>query len=155
MKKLLKIINYIYLKKTICIIFTVLFFKTAFSAEVPNELIVEDLNLGDGRVAAPGKEVAVHYTGWLFDKDSNTSNPCDAKGEQFDSSIERGMPFQVVLGQGRIIQGWEEGLIGMKEDGKRCLVIPPHMGYGNRAVGGGLIPANSTLIFEILLLGVR
>ena len=65
------------------------------------------------------------------------------------------MPFQVELGQGRVIQGWEEGLIGMKEDGKRCLVIPPHMGYGNRAVGGGLIPANSTLIFEIILLGVR
>ena len=82
-------------------------------------------------------------------------NFCDAKGSQFDSSLERGMPFQLALGQGMVIKGWEEGLIGMKEDGKRCLVIPPSMGYGNRAVGNGLIPANSTLIFEIILLGVR
>ena len=84
-----------------------------------------------------------------------TQDLCEAKGRQFDSSLERGMPFELALGQGMVIPGWEEGLIGMKEDGKRCLVIPSSMAYGNRAVGNGLIPANSTLIFEIILLGVR
>ena len=126
-----------------------------YAMDEPKELIITDLELGNGRTALKGKEVAVHYTGWLFDSKKEATNYCDAKGSQFDSSIERGMPFQLSLGQGMVIQGWEEGLIGMKEDGKRCLVIPPSMGYGNRAVGNGLIPANSTLIFEIILLGVR
>ena len=138
---------------TSIIIFT--YTSLTYAIEEPETLIINDLVVGDGRAAIPGKEVAVHYTGWLFDKNLDIQNHCDAKGKQFDSSIDRGMPFQVALGQARVIQGWEEGLIGMKEDGKRCLVIPSSMGYGNRAVGGGLIPANSTLIFEIILLGVR
>ena len=129
--------------------------NNTFAMEEPKELIINDIEVGDGRTAVKGKEVAVHYTGWLFDSELEVSKPCEAKGKQFDSSIDRGMPFQLSLGQGMVIQGWEEGLIGMKEDGKRCLVIPPSMGYGNRAVGNGLIPANSTLIFEIILLGVR
>ena len=129
--------------------------NNTFAMEEPKELIINDIEVGDGRIAVKGKEVAVHYTGWLFDSELEVSKPCEAKGKQFDSSIDRGMPFQLSLGQGMVIQGWEEGLIGMKEDGKRCLVIPPSMGYGNRAVGNGLIPANSTLIFEIILLGVR
>ena len=143
-----------FLKISLIFIFT-LCINIANSADVPKELIIEDIELGDGRTVVPGKEVAVHYTGWLFDSNNDSNNLCESKGGQFDSSIDRGMPFQVLLGQGRVIQGWEEGLIGMKENGKRCLVIPPHMGYGNRAVGGGIIPANSTLIFEIILLGVR
>ena len=126
-----------------------------FAMEEPKELIITDLEVGNGRIAVNGKEVAVHYTGWLYDSKKEAKDFCDAKGSQFDSSLERGMPFQLALGQGMVIKGWEEGLIGMKEDGKRCLVIPPSMGYGNRAVGNGLIPANSTLIFEIILLGVR
>tara|TARA_B100000686_G_scaffold305938_1_gene344907 strand:+ start:24607 stop:25062 length:456 start_codon:yes stop_codon:yes gene_type:complete len=145
----------IYCIKIILIFLSTFFINISHSAEIPKELIIEDIDVGDGRMVMHGKEVAVHYTGWLFNKNSNSTNSCDSKGKQFDSSIERGMPFQVILGQGRVIQGWEEGLIGMKENGKRCLVIPPSMGYGNRAVGGGLIPANSTLIFEVILLGVR
>ena len=129
--------------------------NNTFAIDEPKELIITDIEIGNGRTAVKGKEVAVHYTGWLYDSKKEVKNLCDAKGSQFDSSLERGMPFQLSLGQGMVIQGWEEGLIGMKEDGKRCLVIPPSMGYGNRAVGNGLIPANSTLIFEIILLGVR
>jgi len=130
-------------------------FGNTYAMEEPKELVISDIEIGEGRTAVKGKEVAVHYTGWLYDSQKVTTNHCEAKGKQFDSSIERGMPFQLSLGQGMVIQGWEKGLIGMKEDGKRCLVIPPSMGYGNRAVGNGLIPANSTLIFEIILLGVR
>ena len=129
--------------------------NNTFAMDEPKELIITDIEIGNGRTAVKGKEVAVHYTGWLYDSKKEVKNLCDAKGSQFDPSLERGMPFQLSLGQGMVIQGWEEGLIGMKEDGKRCLVIPPSMGYGNRAVGNGLIPANSTLIFEIILLGVR
>ena len=109
---------------------------------------------------------AVHYEGWLFDPtfEINNNNPdiesisqnyCEAKGRPFDSSVKRGAPFSFFLGKGNVIVGWEKGVLGMQEDGKRCLIIPPHLAYGNRSVGGGLIPANSTLIFEIILLGVR
>jgi len=149
-----KIIN-IYRIKIIFIFLSTFLINIAISAEAPKELIIEDIDFGEGRIAESGKELAVHYTGWIFDKNSNSTNFCESKGRQFDSSIERGMPFQLVLGQGKVIQGWEEGLIGMKESGKRCLVIPPSMGYGNRTIGAGLIPANSTLIFEVILLGVR
>ena len=122
-------------------------FSTPYAMEAPENLIIKDIEEGNGRIAVKGKELAVHYTGWLFDSKLETQNLCEAKG--------RGMPFELALGQGMVIPGWEEGLIGMKEDGKRCLVIPSSMAYGNRAVGNGLIPANSTLIFEIILLGVR
>ena len=130
-------------------------FSTPYAMEAPENLIIKDIEEGNGRIAVKGKELAVHYTGWLFDSKLKTQDLCEAKGRQFDSSLERGMPFELALGQGMVIPGWEEGLIGMKEDGKRCLVIPSSMAYGNRAVGNGLIPANSTLIFEIILLGVR
>ena len=130
-------------------------FSKSYAMETPENLIIKDIEEGNGRTAVKGKEVAVHYTGWLFDPKVETQDLCEAKGRQFDSSIERGMPFELALGQGMVIPGWEEGLIGMKEDGKRCLVIPSSLAYGNRAVGNGVIPANSTLIFEILLLGVR
>ena len=133
----------------------ILIFSNTNAMEAPSNLIITDIEIGEGRTATKGSEVAVHYTGWLFDTNVATKNICDAKGKEFDSSLKRGMPFETALGQGMVISGWEEGLIGMKEDGKRCLVIPPSMGYGNRAVGNGIIPANSTLIFEIILLGVR
>lgn len=133
----------------------ILIFSNTNAMEAPSNLIITDIEIGEGRTATKGSEVAVHYTGWLFDTNVETKNICDAKGKEFDSSLKRGMPFETALGQGMVISGWEEGLIGMKEDGKRCLVIPPSMGYGNRAVGNGIIPANSTLIFEIILLGVR
>ena len=133
----------------------IIIFSNTNAMEAPSNLIITDIEIGEGRTATKGSEVAVHYTGWLFDINVETKNICDAKGKEFDSSLKRGMPFETALGQGMVISGWEEGLIGMKEDGKRCLVIPPSMGYGNRAVGNGIIPANSTLIFEIILLGVR
>ena len=155
-------------------IFTIPFFEMqaqevseqAEYIEPPKDLIIIDLLEGKGRIAENGKEIAVHYEGWLFDPtfEINNNNPdiesisqnyCEAKGRPFDSSIKRGTPFSFFLGKGNVIVGWEKGVLGMQEDGKRCLIIPPHLAYGNRSVGGGLIPANSTLIFEIILLGVR
>ena len=133
--------------------FIIIFNKT-YAIEAASSLIIIDIEVGEGRTAVKGKELAVHYTGWLFDSNVDTKELCAAKGKEFDSSLKRGMPFEIALGQGMVIQGWEEGLIGMKEDGKRCLVIPPSMGYGNHDMGN-IIPANSTLIFEIILLGVR
>ena len=104
---------------------------------------IEDLAPGDGAAAAPGDTVAVHYTGWLTD------------GTKFDSSLDRGQPFSFVLGAGQVIAGWDQGVAGMKPGGKRRLTIPPELGYGDRAVGGGLIPANSTLVFEVELIEVQ
>ena len=104
-------------------------------------LQVEDLVVGDGAEAQSGKEITVHYTGWLTD------------GTQFDSSIDRKQPLSIVLGVGQVIKGWDQGIEGMKIGGKRKLTIPPGLAYGNRAVGG-VIPKNATLVFEVELLGV-
>lgn len=89
----------------------------------------------------------MHYTGWLYTD--------GARGKKFDSSVDRGRPFEFQLGVGRVIKGWDEGVATMKIGGKRTLIIPPSLGYGARDVGGGLIPANSTLIFDVELLGVK
>jgi FKBP-type peptidyl-prolyl cis-trans isomerase len=104
---------------------------------------VEELAPGEGAAAASGDTVSVHYTGWLTD------------GTKFDSSLDRGEPFFFVLGAGQVIAGWDQGVAGMKPGGKRRLTIPPDLAYGNREVGGGLIPANSTLVFEVELLEVK
>lgn len=106
------------------------------------ELIIEDLTIGQGKLAEKGKEITVHYTGWLPD------------GTQFDSSIDRKQPLTITLGVGMVIQGWDEGFSGMREGGKRKLTIPPEMGYGSRGIGG-IIPPNSPLIFEVELLKVE
>jgi FKBP-type peptidyl-prolyl cis-trans isomerase len=113
------------------------------AAEVttPSGLKYQDLVLGDGTVAESGKRVSVHYTGWLTD---NT---------KFDSSVDRGQPFDFVLGQGQVIRGWDEGVKGMRVHGKRRLTIPSDLGYGPR--GQGPIPPNATLIFEVELLDVK
>ncbi len=100
------------------------------------------LKAGTGDVAVKGKEVSVHYTGWLVN------------GTKFDSSVDRKSPFGFGLGAGQVIKGWDEGVAGMKVGGKRQLRIPPELGYGARGVGNGLIPPNSTLIFDVELLGV-
>ncbi len=108
-------------------------------------LIYSDNVDGFGAEAVSGKSVEVHYTGWLY---------VDGKrGNQFDSSIGRG-PFKFNLGAGQVIKGWDEGVTGMKVGGKRELIIPPQLGYGARAIPG-VIPANSTLCFEVELLDVR
>ena len=114
-----------------------------------NELIKTDNKLGDGDLATAGHDVFVHYTGWLFD----AAAP-DQRGKQFDSSRDRGDPFGFPLGAGRVIKGWDQGVEGMKVGGQRTLIIPSEMGYGARGAGGD-IPPNSTLIFDVELLGVR
>lgn len=101
-----------------------------------------DLTLGTGPTPAPGQTVSVHYTGWLPD------------GKKFDSSHDRGQPFQFVLGRGQVIKGWDEGIATMKVGGKRKLVIPPELGYGAQGVSGA-VPPNATLTFEVELLAVR
>ncbi len=113
-------------------------------------LLTEELKPGFGAEAGAGMNVAVHYTGWLYD-----ANALGYRGKKFDSSRDRGQPFVFVLGAGRVIRGWEIGVTGMRVGGLRRLVIPPELGYGARAVGNGLIPANSTLVFEVELLGIE
>lgn len=106
-----------------------------------NQLKIEDIKVGDGEEALIGKKVTVNYIGSLPD------------GTKFDSSYDRGIPFSFNLGSGQVIRGWDEGLVGMRVGGKRRLIIPPSLGYGNQAVGS--IPPNSTLIFEVELLSVE
>lgn len=104
-------------------------------------LKVEDLTIGTGDEAVAGKKVQVHYTGTLTD------------GSKFDSSLDRGTPFEFVLGMGQVIQGWDQGVAGMKVGGQRRLTVPPEMGYGARGFPP-VIPPNSTLVFDVQLLGV-
>ncbi len=108
----------------------------------PSGLKYVDQAVGTGDVAVVGKNVSVHYTGWL------------ENGKKFDSSVDRGQPFSFPLGAGRVIKGWDEGVQGMKVGGKRKLTIPSDLGYGSRGAGG-VIPPNATLIFDVELLGVR
>jgi FKBP-type peptidyl-prolyl cis-trans isomerase len=105
------------------------------------DLKIEDIQVGSGPEAIKGKRVTVHYTGWLTD------------GKKFDSSYDHKSPFTFLLGEGRVIQGWDKGLIGMKAGGKRRLNVPSSLAYGPTGVGG-IIPPNATLVFEIELLNV-
>ncbi len=116
---------------------------------MPNQLKKIDVKQGTGAEAVSGKPVVVHYTGWLYD----ASKP-DNKGGKFDSSRDRQVPFGFFLGAGKVIKGWDEGVVGMKVGGQRTLIIPPGLAYGDRAVGG-VIPANSTLIFDVELIEVK
>jgi len=108
-------------------------------------LIIDDMVVGAGAAAAAGQNVSVHYTGWLFYGGE--------RGKKFDSSKDRGEPFEFPLGAGHVIKGWDEGVQGMKVGGARKLTIPPNLGYGARGAGG-VIPPNATLIFEVELLAV-
>ncbi len=115
--------------------------STQASSTQADDLQITDTQVGDGAEAVSGKKISVHYTGTL------------TNGTKFDSSVDRGTPFEFTLGSGQVIQGWERGFTGMKVGGKRKLVIPPALGYG--ASPQGSIPANSTLIFEVELLDVK
>lgn len=108
-----------------------------------------DVHEGTGAAASPGNEVSVHYTGWLYDE-----NAPEQRGRKFDSSIERGEPLTFLLGAGRVIRGWDEGVAGMRVGGKAVLLIPPEYGYGRKGAGG-VIPPNGSLVFEVRLLEVR
>lgn len=116
-------------------------------AEV-QDLVIKDTKVGEGRAAEKGKAVLVHYTGWLYDPKAP-----DQKGAQFDTSAGRSAPFGFIIGVGRVIKGWDEGVPGMKEGGKRTLVIPPAKAYGDKGAGGK-IPPNATLLFEVELVKV-
>ena len=106
-----------------------------------NGLVIDEIEVGSGETAVKGRMVSVHYTGWLTD------------GTKFDSSKDRNDPFNFPLGAGHVIRGWDEGVQGMQEGGKRKLTIPPELGYGARGAGG-VIPPNATLTFEVELLKV-
>ena len=106
----------------------------------------DDTRAGDGAEARTGATVQVHYTGWLHDPAQ-----ADGRGRKFDSSKDRGDPFEFHLGGGEVIRGWDEGVQGMKVGGTRVLTIPPQLGYGARGAGG-VIPPNATLVFEVELL---
>ena len=112
------------------------------------ELKKIDVVQGSGAEAKSGP-VVVHYTGWLHDPAA-----ADGHGKKFDSSVDRGQPFEFSLGGGQVIRGWDEGVAGMKVGGKRTLIIPAELGYGARGAGG-VIPPNTTLKFDVELLGVR
>jgi peptidylprolyl isomerase len=109
-------------------------------------LQIIDTKLGTGASPKPGQICVMHYTGWLYQNGT--------KGPKFDSSVDRGRPFEFPLGRQRVIAGWDEGVASMKVGGKRTLIIPPDLGYGARGAGG-VIPPNATLIFEVELLDVK
>ena len=118
-----------------------------FPASV-TELISRDRTIGTGDAVATGQAVAVQYTGWIYDP-----SKADGKGAKFDSSRDRPpAPFSFMLGAGRVIKGWDQGVVGMKQNGQRTLIIPPQMAYGDRTVGP--IAANSTLIFDVELVSI-
>jgi len=108
-----------------------------------------DVVEGTGDVARAGDEVSVHYTGWLYDQAA-----ADRRGEKFDSSVDRGEPFVFMVGAGRVIRGWDDGVPGMRVGGKRELLIPADMGYGAKGAGG-VIPPGASLVFEVELLDIR
>lgn len=107
-----------------------------------------DTQAGTGAIATSGSDVTVHYTGWLYDE-----NAPDKHGMKFDSSVDRGEPFTFLLGAGQVIRGWDDGVAGMKVGGKRTLLIPADLGYGN-AGAGGVIPPGASLVFDVELLDV-
>lgn len=115
----------------------------------PTELQAQDLEPGSGAAIAPGQTAVVHYTGWLWDP----ARP-ENKGSKFDSSRDHGDTFSFRLGGGEVIRGWDQGVVGMKVGGKRRLVIPSDLGYGDRGAGG-VIPGGATLVFDVELMGIH
>ena len=113
---------------------------------LPSGLQVLDTAPGSGASPKTGDMCVMHYTGWLYENGQ--------KGKKFDSSVDRGQPFEFPIGVGRVIKGWDEGVSTMKVGGKRTLIIPAELGYGARGAGG-VIPPNATLIFDVELLDIK
>ena len=120
--------------------------KTSKMITTPSGLQFEDTVVGTGASPKPGQTCVMHYTGWLWVN--------GAKGKKFDSSVDRGQPFEFQIGLGMVIKGWDEGVMTMKVGGKRTLLIPANLGYGSRGAGG-VIPPNATLVFDVELLGIK
>ena len=120
--------------------------KESKMVKTESGLQYEDLVVGTGPSPVTGQTCVMHYTGWLWVN--------EAKGTKFDSSVDRGSPFEFPIGRGRVIKGWDEGVSTMKVGGKRTLIIPPQLGYGDRGAGN-VIPPGATLLFEVELLGVK
>lgn len=118
-------------------------------ADIPAMQVIDTVT-GTGPVAKKGEDVTVQYTGWLYSADAP-----DHHGTKFDSSLDHGEPFTFQLGAGGVIAGWDQGVVGMRVGGKRTLLIPSSLGYGARGAGGGQIPPNSALVFDVELLGVK
>ena len=116
------------------------------SMKTPSGLEIIDTVVGTGASPRTGQTCVMHYTGWLYQN--------GVKGRKFDSSVDRGTPFEFPIGAQRVIAGWDEGVATMKVGGKRTLIIPPELGYGARGAGG-VIPPNATLMFDVELLGVK
>jgi len=110
-------------------------------------LKIIDTKPGTGASPKSGQTCVMHYTGWLYEN--------GAKGKKFDSSVDRGQPFEFKIGQHQVIAGWDEGVASMKVGGKRTLIIPPALGYGATGAGNGLIPPNATLLFDVELLAIK
>jgi FKBP-type peptidyl-prolyl cis-trans isomerase len=116
------------------------------TVELADGLKYTDTTVGTGATASAGHKIVVNYTGWLWQQ--------GRKGDKFDSSLDRGQPFSFVLGAHQVIRGWDEGIAGMKVGGKRTLIIPADLAYGQNGAGG-VIPPNATLIFDVELLRVE
>ena len=127
----------------LAIIAVIVFLAINANREAPvTTLQIEDLVVGSGPKAESGDTVSVHYTGWL------------TNGDKFDSSLDRGQPFEFTLGHGRVIKGWDQGVVGMQVGGTRKLTIPPSLAYGEQGAGSD-IPPNATLVFEVQLLEIK
>ncbi|HEY5810601.1 MAG TPA: FKBP-type peptidyl-prolyl cis-trans isomerase [Povalibacter sp.] len=120
-------------------------------AQVPaiQDLVVKDVAIGGGEPIASGQTAVVHYTGWLYE-----SSAADHKGAKFDSSRDKGQPFRFPVGAGRVIQGWDQGVAGMTVGGRRELIVPARLGYGETGAGG-VIPPGATLLFDVELLAIE
>ena len=123
---------------------------TADTLPPVTELQRTDIVKGSGEGVSSGQVAVVHYTGWLYEPAA-----ADHKGKKFDSSRDAGKPFRFEIGAGNVIKGWEEGVQGMQVGGQRRLVIPAHLGYGEEGAGGGVIPPNATLLFDVELLAIE
>lgn len=124
---------------------------TSVSASQPaiTELVKTDITLGESAPIASGQTAVVHYTGWLYDPSAPQH-----RGTKFDSSRDKGQPFRFVVGAGRVIKGWDEGVAGMTVGGRRELIVPAQLGYG-AAGAGGVIPPGATLLFDVELLAIE